>query len=144
MNTPSVNTPSALANPVGTARALLKQIQENFSVFRECKPLAIGIDKQLCTQMPGLDKKALRIALGLHTKSLQYLKSIEKAATRFNLDGTAAGDVDEAHRARASEMLRERIKQARERKKAQQEAEKAERQRAEKLRQLTEKFSPRR
>ncbi len=94
--------------------------------------------------MPELDKKALRIALGLHTKCLPYLKSIEKAATRFNLDGTPAGDIDEAHRARASEMLRERFKQAKERKKAQQEAEKAERLRAAKLQQLAEKFSSRR
>lgn len=139
-----MNTPSSPFSPVDAARALLKQIQENFAVFREGKPLAIGIDKQLHAQMPGVDKKALRIALGLHTSTLQYLKSMEKATTRSNLDGTPAGDVDEAHRARASEILRERFKKSVERKKAQQAAAKAERQHAEKLRQLTEKFSPRR
>lgn len=139
-----MNTPSASSNPAGAARALLKQIQEKFAVFREYQPLAIGIDKQLCIQMPELDKKALRIVLGLHTKSLPYLKSTANGATRFNLDGTPAGDIDEAHRARALEILRERFKKAKERKIAQQEAERAERQRAEKLRQLTEKFSPRR
>ncbi len=139
-----MNTSSAPSNPGSAARALLKQIHEKFTVFRECKPLAIGIDKQLCTQMPDMDKKTLRIALGLHTKSLHYLKSMEKAPTRFNLDGTPAGDVDEAHRARATDMLRERFKQAKERKKAQQEAERAERLRAAKLQQLAEKFSSRR
>jgi ProP effector len=133
-----------LTGPLDSGRTLLKQIQEKFVVIRECRPLAIGIDKQLYAQMPELDKKALRVALGLHTNSTQYLKSIEKATTRFNLDGTPAGDVNESHRSRASEILRERFKKIKERKKAQQEAERAERQRSDKLRQLTEKFSTRR
>ena len=139
-----MNTLAPASNPIDTARALLKQIRETFPAFQQGKPLAIGIDKQLYAQMPGVDKKALRIALSLHTSTVQYLKSMEKATTRFNLDGTAAGDVDDAHRKHASDMLRERFKRATERKKAQQEAEKAERLHAEKLRQLSEKFGPRR
>lgn len=139
-----MNTPSSPSHPVDAARALLQQFQEAYAVFREGKPLAIGIDKRLYAKMPGIDKKALRLALGLHTNSSQYLKQIQKAPTRFNLDGMPAGVIDEAHRMRAAERLRERFKNAARRKKAQQEAEKAERQRAEKLRQLTEKFSPRR
>ncbi|QDZ30658.1 osmoprotectant transporter activator [Noviherbaspirillum sp. UKPF54] len=135
--------PATASNAVDAARALLKQIQENFPVFRENKPLAIGIDKQLLAQMPDVNKKTLRIALGLHTGSSRYLKSMEKAVSRFNLDGTPAGDVDDTHRTHAAETLRARFKKAAEQKKAQQEALKAERQHAEKLRQLAEKFSPR-
>lgn len=139
-----MNTLVPASNPIHTARALLKQIRESFPVFQEGKPLAIGIDKQLHAQMSGVNKKTLRIALSLHTSTVQYLKSMEKATTRFNLDGTAAGDVDDAHRKHASDMLRERFKKVKEQKKAQQEAEKAELLHAEKLRQLSEKFSPRR
>jgi ProP effector len=150
---PPSSPPSSPAapNPVQAARALLNEIQERFPVFRECKPLAIGIDKQVIAQMPEVNRKSLRIALSLHTKSLRYQKAMEKATSRFNLDGTPAGDIDEAHRQRASEIVRERIKQSIDQKKARAKAEKvkaeeekAERRRAEKLQQLTEKFSPRR
>lgn len=127
-----------------SARALLKQLQEKFPVIREHKALALGIDKQLLAQLQDVDKKSLRIALSLHTNTTQYLKSVEKAAHRTNLDGSPAGEIDEAHRTRASEILRERFKKSIERKKAQVEAERAEQRRSEKLRQLTEKFSPRR
>lgn len=138
-----MNKPAPTPHPANAARALLKQIQEGFPVFQECKPLAIGIDKQLLAQMPDVNKKTLRIALGLHTSSVRYLKSMEKATSRFNLDGTPAGEVDDTHRAHAAETLRARFKKSAELKKAQQEALKAERQHAEKLRQLAEKFSPR-
>ena len=39
-------------NPGQNARALLKTLQENFPVFRECSPLVIGIDKQLLERLP--------------------------------------------------------------------------------------------
>lgn len=139
-----MNAPSTPSNPLDAARALLKQLHENFPVFKEHKALALGIDKQLQAQIPDLDKKTLRSALGLHTKTTQYLKSVERSATRFNLDGSPAGEIDEAHRTRASEMLRERFRKAKERKREQEEAAKAERKRAEKLNQLAEKFSSRR
>ncbi|HJV74394.1 MAG TPA: ProQ/FINO family protein [Noviherbaspirillum sp.] len=132
------------SSPIQSARALLKQLQETYPIFREHKPLAIGIDKQLFAQMEGVNKKTMRMALSLHTSSVQYLKAMEKATVRYNLDGTTAGEVDDTHRTHASETLRARFKKAMEQKKAQEAAAKAERQHAEKLKQLTEKFSPRR
>ena len=139
-----MNTPTPPSSPIDAARALLKTFQESYPVFGECQPLAIGIDKQIRAQKPDVDKKALRVALSLHTNSLRYLKTMEKGTTRFNLDGTPAGEIEQAHRDRAAEILRERYKKSAERKKAQQEAEKAERQRTEKLQRLAEKFTPRR
>lgn len=58
-----------------TARSLLKTLQTEFPVFRESQPLSIGIDKQLLAQRPDLDRKILRVALGIHTNSLRYLKA---------------------------------------------------------------------
>lgn len=130
-------------NPLHSARILLKQLEQTFDVFRTGVPLAVGIDKAVIARMPEVNRKILRIALGLHTNSVRYLKAIEKAQSRFDLDGTPAGEVPESHRAHASEVLRERFKKAAQNRKEQAEAEKQERQRAEKLRQLTEKFSPR-
>lgn len=138
-----MNTQSAPQTSLDAARALLKQLEEKFPVIREHKALALGIDKQLRTQLQDVDKKTLRIALSLHTNTTQYLKSVEKAAHRTNLDGSPAGEIDEAHRARASEILRERFKKSIERRKAQEQAARAERRRAEKLQQLAEKFSSR-
>jgi ProP effector len=145
MNTPSP-TPSPTPNPAQTARVLLKELQEKFAVFRDYKPLAIGIDKQVLARIPGIERKVLRIALGIHTNSLRYLKGMEKATVRFDLDDNTTDEVTQAHRTHASEILRERFKKVAEQRKAQREAEEAEeaaRQRAEKLNQLAAKFSRR-
>ena len=137
MNTPA--TPSA-ANP---ARELIKSLQTEFAVFRECKPLAIGIDAQIMKRMPELEKKTLRAALRSHTNSTRYLKTMEKATVRLDLEGNEAGQVTDEHRARASELLKERFRKQAEERRAQQAEAEATRKRAEKLKQLTSKFSRR-
>lgn len=136
MNTTS---PSA-SNPAQEARALLKQLQETFAVFRDYAPLAIGIDKQVLAKQTDIDRKRLRIALGMHTNSLRYLKVMEKATQRFDLEGNVVAEVSEEHRKHASETLRERFKKEAERKKALREAEVQEQRRTQKLNQLVEKF----
>jgi ProP effector len=139
-----MNTPSPAASPAQSARALLKEFQEKFEVFRDSMPLAIGIDKQLLARLPELDRKVLRIALGMHTNSSRYLRRMAKATTRVDLDGNTADEITEAHRTHAAEMLKERAKKEAEQRKAQrvaEEAEEAARKRDEKLNQLAAKFS---
>ncbi len=135
-----MNTPNDAASPAQSARTLLKQLQESFSVFRDYSPLAIGIDKQVLAKQTGIDRKLLRIALGMHTNSLRYLKTMEKATHRLDIDGQTVAEVTEEHRKHATETLRERFKKDAERKKAQREAEAQEKLRAQKLSQLVEKF----
>ena len=142
-----MNTPTPAENPVQNARALLKALQEDFAAFRDYLPLAIGIDKQILERLPQTERKTLRIALGMHTHSLRYLKVMEKATHRHDLDGKVGEEVNATHRDYASEMLRERFKKEAERRRAeaeqrraQREAEAAERQRSAKLSQLVEKF----
>ena len=122
------------------ARALLKTLQETFPVFRDYSALAIGIDKLLLTQQPDLERKVLRLALGMHTNSARYLKTMERARHRVDLAGNIVAEVPEEHRKHASEVIRERFKKDAERRKALREAEALEKQRAEKLSQLVEKF----
>ena len=122
------------------ARALLKTLQETFPVFRDYSALAIGVDKLLLTQQPDLERKVLRLALGMHTNSARYLKTMEKARHRVDLAGNIVAEVPEEHRKHASEVIRERFKKDAERRKALREAEALEKQRAEKLSQLVEKF----
>ena len=133
--------------PSVDARALLKDIQARYDVFRNYSPLAIGIDKQLLAQQPDLNRRALRMALRSQTMATRYLKEMEKAEQRLNLDGTPAGEVTAEARTYATDLLRERFKKQAEQRKAEQnaaraaeEAAKAEQRRVEKLSQLTEKF----
>jgi ProP effector len=156
MNTPSLTpqaaTPQpvtsqstpAVATPAASPRALLKQFQEQFPAFGNCLPLSIGIDKQILARLPELDRKLMRTALGIHTGSLRYLRVMEKAKVRYDLDGTAGAEVTQTHRDHASQVLQQRFKKEADRKKAERDAaaeEEAQRVRADKLNQLTAKFS---
>lgn len=136
--------PAAPGAAAPSARALLKQLQQQFPAFRDCLPLAIGIDKQLLARVPNLDRKTMRAALGIHTGSMRYLRSMEKATVRYDLDGVAGAEVTDTHRLHAKEQLQQRFKKEADRKKAEKaaaaEAEAA-RLRQEKLQQLASKFS---
>jgi ProP effector len=136
MTTVEVSTPEKSTDP----RALLKELQARFDVFRNFSPLAIGIDKQLFEQMPEVSRKSLRVAMRSHTISTRYLKEMEKGTVRLNLDGTPAGEVTDENRLHAAEQLRERFKKQAEQRKAAEAAARAEERRTEKLNQLTEKF----
>lgn len=133
----------AAASPL-TPRSLLKQFQQQFPAFRDCLPLSIGIDKQILARMPELDRKTMRTALGIHTGSLRYLRAMEKATVRYDLDGTAGADVTDTHRLHAKETLQQRFKKEAERKKAERDAAQAaeaDKLRQEKLLLLASKFS---
>ena len=135
-----MNAQDTTDNPVQNARALIKTLQEKYAVFRDGLPLAIGIDKQLQASDPELNRKTMRVALGLHTNSSRYLKSMEKATHRFDLDGTRGEEVTDAHRSHAAELLKERFRKDAERRRAQRQAEAQEKERTQKLNQLVEKF----
>ena len=118
---PAAEPATAASTPAPAAqspRSLLKQLQTQFPAFRDFLPLSIGIDKQLLAVMPELDRKTMRTALGIHTGSLRYLKVMEKAKVRHDLDGTPGAEVTDTHRAHATQVLQERYKKEAERKKA--------------------------
>jgi ProP effector len=134
--------------PKPSAKDFLKQLQQEFKVLGECLPLAIGIDKQLLESRPTINRKQLRTALGMHTRSVRYLKNLQNATQRVNLDGSPAGEVSAEHQALASKDLFERFKKRADENKAEQAAKekaekeaRAEQERQEKLAQLANKFS---
>jgi ProP effector len=134
----------AAVQSADSPRALLKQLQQQFAAFRNCLPLEIGIDKQLLARMPGLNRKLMRAALGIHTGSMRYLRAMEKATVRYDLDGKAGAEVTDTHRQHAKELLQQRFKKEAERKKAERDAAaeaEAERKRQEKLQLLATKFA---
>jgi len=136
MTTAETATPEKTTDP----RALLKELQERFAVFRNFSPLAIGIDKQLFAALPDLSRKSVRLAMRSHTMSTRYLKEMEKATQRLNLDGTPAGEVTDENRQHATEQLKERFKKQAEQRKATEAAAKAEAMKQKKLLELAEKF----
>lgn len=128
--------------------ALLDQLCELYSVFKEGVPLAIGIHKQILEKMPELEKANLRTAMRLHTHSTRYLKGVVAGAPRFDLERNAAGEVTEEQQEQAASMLKDRFKNVAERRKAEQEAQRAEQkaereaqERQEKLAKLADKFN---
>lgn len=117
-------------------------------MIQDCQPLAIGIDKQVIASQPDINRKLLRSALGIHTKSLRYLKTLQNAQTRFNLDGSAATEVSEEQRTLAAQTLRDHFKKQAEARRAEEAAQAAaaaaqaaEQKHQEKLAQLAQKFA---
>ncbi len=130
------------------ARGLLAKLQEISPTFREVRPLALRIDKAIAARFPDIDRKVIRGAMRQHTASTRYLKTMEKATERFDLDGKVDGEVTAEQREHAKQTLKERFAEVAKRKKAALDAEKAqraaedaERRKAEKLQQLLGKFS---
>ncbi len=126
--------------------ALLTRLYAEFPVFRDYRPLAIGIHKSLMERIPELDKGQVRTALHAHTAMTRYLKVIVAGAPRFDLDGNVSGEVTAEQQALAVATLRERFKKGAERRKAELEAQQREeeaRLRQEKLEKLAQKFNPR-
>ena len=127
---------------------VLKTLCDRFAVFREAKPLAIGIHKELMKAVPGLDTGKMRTAMRRHTGTTRYLKSVATGDDRYDLSGTPAGKISDEQKQQAAEALRERFKkgadQRRAEKQAHQESARAaarERERQEKLLALAQKFS---
>lgn len=138
---PSAAPVAAAADKPNDIRALVKDLQARYDVFRNFSPLAIGIDKQLFAALPALSKKSVRLAMRSHTMATRYLKEMEKATQRLNLDGTPAGEVTDENRQHATELLKERFKKQAEQRKASEAEAKAEALKQQKLQQLTEKFA---
>ena len=119
----SMSEPKSPSPAKDAARQLLKQLQERFPVLKDARPMAIGIDAEILTALPEIEKKTLRTALRMHTGTTRYLKSMARGEKRFNLAGEPVADIAEEHRARAKAMLKERNKRREDEEKARREQE---------------------
>ena len=131
--------PSQPAKKPPHRNALLERLHAEFVVFREFRPLAIGIHKALMERMPDLDKNHVRTAMHNHTATTRYLKALVEGAPRFDLDGNPAGEVTAEQQQQAVQTLRDRIKKTTEKRKEAEETAK----RQAKLQELAAKFNTR-
>ena len=130
--------------------ALLDTLSAEYAVFRDCKPLALGIHKTVKERKPELEAAPLRMAMRIHTTSTRYLKALATSKDRFDLDGNIEGEVTAEQQEAAGTALKERFKKGAERKRAEEQAAKlaqqekeAEEKRAAKLSQLAARFNKR-
>lgn len=129
---------------------MLETLAERYAVFKECKPLAVGIHKAILAEQPDISLAQLKVALKRYTQSTRYLKAVAVGTDRYDLSGAVSGAVTDEQKALANETLKDRFRKMAERKRTEQEAQKklqAERekelQKAAKLNQLVAKFSTR-
>lgn len=115
-------------------RKVLSDFRENVAVIRDCKALAIGIDKQFFERYPDISRKNLRNVLSIHTNSLRYLRAMAKATHRHDIDDNPVAEVTPEHHEYAVKVLQERTELEEERRKAKRQAEKQQRKASEKLR----------
>jgi ProP effector len=115
---------------------ILTQLNTLSIVFRETRPLAIGIHKAIYVALPEIDKNALKLTLKRYTASTRYLKAVAAGGPRYDLEGNANGEVSPEQKQQANDALIERFRKQAERHR---EAEKAKQHQA-KLQQLADKF----
>lgn len=90
--------------------AVLARLTATYPVFRDIRPLAIGIHKAILAAQPEIDKGALRRTLQRYTASTKYLKALAAGGNRFGLDEVPAGDVTPEQQKQANEDLKERFR----------------------------------
>ncbi|MDP3512190.1 MAG: ProQ/FinO family protein [Sulfuritalea sp.] len=118
---------------------VLARLLATYPVFRDARPLVVGIHKALMAAHPEIDKGALRKTLQRHTASTKYLKAVAAGGARVGLNGFPAGEISAEQQAQAQQALKDRFfKQAEQRR----ELLKVQEQQA-KLQQLVAKFTPR-
>jgi ProP effector len=76
-----------------------------FSIRGDRKPLKVDIRFDIITAMPGIDWKALRIALRQYCGSIRYLEAVIAGADRVDLDGNVVGKCSDEDREYATTVL---------------------------------------
>jgi len=149
-NSENTETAPAATQPLHDPRELLLKLQEISPTFRDCKPVALRIDKSVMALFPDIDRKVIRSAMRLHTTSTRYLKALQRETHRYDLEGNPCEEIAQEHREHAAQTLKTRFTEAarRKREKEKEEAQRqretvAEQRRADKLQQLVGRFSKR-
>lgn len=110
--TPTAGEPAAAQeaaglSPAAVAALLAERFPRLFGAGRAL-PIKLRVQADIQQRAPGVfSKKSLSVFLHRYTTSTAYLKALANAPQRLDLDGEAAGEVDEVHRqAAAAEVQR--------------------------------------
>lgn len=75
------------------------QLYNNYPVFKQFKPLAIGIHEALAAALPQYDPQLIGRVLSNHCRKPRYLKSVARGGKRFSLENKPVGAVTEEEQA---------------------------------------------
>jgi ProP effector len=125
-----------MPNSPASRDRVLAHLLVTYPVFRDSKPLSIGIHKAIIAATPEIDKAALRWTLQRHTSATKYLKTIAAGGSRFGLDGEPSDDITPEQQKQATQDLRDRFRKQAEQRREQLKAQEHQA----KLEQLVDKF----
>ncbi|ULJ61259.1 ProQ/FINO family protein [Wielerella bovis] len=98
---------AALKNAVQTmskkkqTEMIAEYIYGKYEVFSRCKPLAVGIEKDLVEALPQFDAALINRVLSNHCRRPKYIKAIARGGKRFNLNNRFQGEVSAEEQAHA-------------------------------------------
>ncbi|MGC0152697.1 ProQ/FINO family protein [Chromobacterium vaccinii] len=78
-------------------------IYSKFDVFRQFRPLALGIHESLISTLSQFDPALISRVVANHCRKPRYLKSLARGGKRFDLNGKPQGEVS-AEEKRAAEL----------------------------------------
>lgn len=82
-----------------------QHIYGRYNIFRQYKPLAIGIEEKLCQDMSQYDPQIIRRVLANHCRRLRYLNALAKGGRRFDLNGRPKGEISPEEQQAAQTFL---------------------------------------
>ena len=68
-------------------------IYKKYDVFKQCKPLAVGLEEELIAAMPQFQAALIVRVLGNHCRRPRYIKAIASGGKRFDLRNKVKGKV---------------------------------------------------
>ena len=72
---------------------IAEHVYGKFEVFRQFRPLALGIHESLIAAMPQFDPALIARVVANHCRKPRYIKSLARGGKRFDLSGKPAGEV---------------------------------------------------
>ncbi|CUA82153.1 MULTISPECIES: ProQ/FINO family protein [Gulbenkiania] len=80
-------------------------IYGKFDVFKQFRPLALGIHESLIAALPQFDAALISRVVANHCRKPRYLKALARGGKRFDLAGKPTGQVTAEEKAAAEKMV---------------------------------------
>lgn len=82
---------------------IAEHVYSKFEVFRQFRPLALGIHESLIASLPQFDPVLISRVVANHCRKPRYIKSVARGGKRFDLGGKPSGEVKPEEK-RAAEL----------------------------------------
>ncbi|WP_293813741.1 ProQ/FINO family protein [uncultured Aquitalea sp.] len=83
---------------------IAEHVYSKFEVFRQFRPLALGIHESLIASLPQFEPVLISRVVANHCRKPRYVKSLARGGKRFDLAGKPAGEVT-AEEKKAAQLM---------------------------------------